>query len=105
MRKACAKRLATRLLAPESTLPPEIFVPGHRPSQEAKCLTVLKRDRSGPTSAIIFNAVPTSMPSIRVRSTPQARYGGVYPNVLNDAVSIANCLILWDFEISELHSN
>jgi hypothetical protein len=30
--------------------------------------------------------------------------GGVYPNVPNGAVSIANCLILWDFEIHEFHS-
>lgn len=29
---------------------------------------------------------------------------GVYPNVPNGTVSIANCLILWDFEIHELHS-
>jgi hypothetical protein len=29
---------------------------------------------------------------------------GVYPNVPNVAVSIANCLILWNFEIHELHS-
>jgi len=28
----------------------------------------------------------------------------VYPNVPNGAVSIANRLILWDFEIHELHS-
>jgi hypothetical protein len=33
-------------------LPPEILVPGHNASQEAKCFALLKRDRSGPTSAI-----------------------------------------------------
>jgi len=32
------------------------------------------------------------------------RRKGVYPNALNDAAPIANCLILWDFEINELHS-
>jgi len=33
---------------------PEIFVPGHSPNQEAKCLALLKRERSAPTSAIGF---------------------------------------------------
>jgi hypothetical protein len=28
----------------------------------------------------------------------------VYPNVSNGAVSIANSLILWDFDIRQLHS-
>src|SRR5207249_9902968 len=32
-------------------------VPGQRPSQEAKCLALLKRDKSGPTSAMTFRAV------------------------------------------------
>ena len=56
-RSACAARLAVRLEALESTLPPEILVPGQRPSQEAKCLALLKRDKSGPTSAMTFRAV------------------------------------------------
>jgi hypothetical protein len=33
-----------------------------------------------------------------------AQFRGVYPNVPNGAVSVANCLILWDFEIHEFHS-
>ena len=52
-------------------------MPRHKPSQEAKCLTLLNRERSGPTSAMTFSAVPVSMPSIRVRSTPQARNNAV----------------------------
>ena len=40
MRKAWAARLAQGLVALESTLPPEILVPGHRPSQEVKCFTL-----------------------------------------------------------------
>jgi hypothetical protein len=28
----------------------------------------------------------------------------VYPNVPNGAVSIANSLILWDFDIRQVHS-
>jgi hypothetical protein len=32
------------------------------------------------------------------------RYRAVYPNVSNGAVSIANRLILWDFDIRQLHS-
>lgn len=59
--------------AVERTLPPEIFVPGHNSSQEAKCLMVGKRERSGPTSAMILRAAPTSIPGMAVRSTPQAR--------------------------------
>jgi transposase len=36
-------------------------------------LALLKRDKSGPTSAMTFRAVVTSMPSMPVRSTPQQR--------------------------------
>lgn len=54
-----------------STLPPLIFVPGEGPGQEVKCLTVAKRLMSHPTSLMTVIAVVTSMPSMRVRSTPQ----------------------------------
>jgi hypothetical protein len=69
--------LTARLLALEDTLPPEILVPGHRLSQEAKCLALLQRDNSGPTSASTFSKVAVSMPSMRVRSTPQRRNSAV----------------------------
>ena len=36
-RRACAARLTTRAVLPLMTLPPVILVPGHRPSQDAKC--------------------------------------------------------------------
>ena len=60
-------RLALRLLALFSTLPPLIVVHGHRPSHELKCLTcltVLKRDRSTSISLITAMAMVTSMPSM-----------------------------------------
>jgi len=62
--------LTTRFVLPLITLPPVILVPGHRPSQLAKCPTVGQRDMSDPVSEITASAVVTSMPSIRVRSTP-----------------------------------
>jgi hypothetical protein len=34
-----------------------------------------------------------------------AQESGVYPNAPNGAVSMANWLIPWDFEIDEPHSN
>ena len=70
---AWATRLAVRFVAPDNSLPSEILVPGHKPSHEAKCLALLERARSGPTSAMTFNAVVVSMPSMAVRSTPQMR--------------------------------
>jgi hypothetical protein len=51
-------------------LPPVILLPGHRPSQEAKCLSLAKRLMSVPVSLTTARAVVTSMPSMRVRSTP-----------------------------------
>ena len=82
----CAARLLLLWVAADMILPPEIFVPGHNPSHDAKCLASLKRDKSAPipapvpdsalpppslaSSASTLNAVVTSMPSIRVKSTP-----------------------------------
>ena len=61
----------------DRTLPPEMRVPGHSLSHEAKRLDDLKRDRSGPISETTLSAVEVSMPSIRVRSTPVRRYSRV----------------------------
>src|SRR5439155_10045393 len=47
-----------------------ILVPGHRQSQEVKCLTVGNLDISAPTSAMTVSALVTLMPSMRLRSTP-----------------------------------
>src|ERR1700687_5684700 len=55
------------------TLPPLIFVPGHSPSHEQKCLTLAKRLRSGPISERIVITVVTDRPLMRVRSTPAQR--------------------------------
>src|SRR5437899_5664800 len=69
-RRAWAARLAQRLVLPLITLPPVILVPGHKPIQLAKWATVGKRDMSAPVSLMTASAVVTSMPSMRVRSTP-----------------------------------
>jgi hypothetical protein len=45
-----AARLAQRSVLPLSSLPPVILMPGHRPSQEVKCMTEGKRDMSAPIS-------------------------------------------------------
>ncbi|MCY1370248.1 hypothetical protein D9M69_573330 [compost metagenome] len=62
--------MAQRLVLPLMTLPPVILVPGHKPSQEAKCLSLGNLPMSAPTSETTTSAVVTSMPSMRVRSTP-----------------------------------
>ncbi len=49
---------------------------GQSRSQLAKCFSVGKRLTSTPISAKITRAVPTSIPSIKVRSTPKARNNG-----------------------------
>src|SRR4051794_17165101 len=69
-RKAWAARLTHRLVLPLITLPPVILVPGHKPSHDVKCLTVGNLDISCPISESTTSAVVTSMPSMRVRSTP-----------------------------------
>ena len=55
-----------------SHLAPVIFVFGHRPSHEAKCLSLANLLMSVPTSLAITSAVVTSMPSMRVRCTPHS---------------------------------
>ena len=72
MRSAWAARLEQRLVALDKTLPPEILVSGHSPSQDVKCLTEGKRRKSGPISLMTFRAVLVPMPGMRVRSTPLA---------------------------------
>ena len=49
---------------------------GQTPSQLAKCFSVGKRLTSTPISARMTSAVPTSIPSIWVRSTPSALNSG-----------------------------
>ena len=57
MRNAWAARLAQRFVFPLITLPPVILVPGHRPSQLVKCLTLGKRPMSEPISEMTVYSV------------------------------------------------
>jgi hypothetical protein len=70
IRNTAAARLAQGFVLLLSFFPPEIFVPGARPSHEPNCLGDFQRLISKPISEIIFNALKPSIPSISVRSTP-----------------------------------
>ena len=56
-------RLAERRVRAESTLPPLILVPGHKLSQEQKCLTLSKRLKSGPISESTVSTEVTASPA------------------------------------------
>src|ERR1039457_114683 len=73
MRRAVAARFTTWRVPRPTTLSPVIRLSGHNPNQEAKWLSVFQRPISSPTSAKIVCATMTSIPSIRVRSTPATR--------------------------------
>jgi hypothetical protein len=47
-----------------STLPPLLRLSGHKPSHEAKCISVFPRLLSSPTSYITVCVIRTSMLSI-----------------------------------------
>src|SRR5256886_5940808 len=70
IRKAWAARLGLRFTLRDKTLPPEILVPGHKLSQELKCLTVFQGLRSNPTSLLSTNKVSAARPGMAKRSTP-----------------------------------
>ena len=72
-RSAVAARLTTRRVPRLSTLSPLMRLSGHSPNQEAKCDSVFHRLMSSPTSLSSVWATITSMPSMRVRSTPVIR--------------------------------
>src|SRR5262249_43812030 len=72
-RNAAAARFAVGRVRRDSTRPPLILWCGHSPSQLVKCFTVAQRLMSSPISPSTFWAVVSSIPSIRVRSTPLAR--------------------------------
>ena len=61
-RSVCAAWFAQRLVLPLMTLPAVILVPGHKPSQQAKCLSGGNRLMSVPISPTTTNAVVTSVP-------------------------------------------
>jgi hypothetical protein len=50
--------------------PPDILVPGHRPSQAQKCFAVGHLCISVPISDMSFNAELASIPGIVVKSVP-----------------------------------
>src|SRR2546429_10011847 len=70
MRNACVARLGWRLVLFFNSLPPEILVPGHKLSQEAKCFSVFQGVRSKPTSLASVSKVSAARPGIANRSTP-----------------------------------
>jgi hypothetical protein len=52
-------------------------------------------------------SVPLFAPAVGVTSKERGHHdqdGGVGPNVPNGMVSIANCLILWEFETHEIRA-
>ena len=73
IRSAVAARLTTRRVPLPSTLSPLMRLSGHSPNQEAKWASVFHRPMSSPTSLRSVWATITSMPSMRVRSTPVMR--------------------------------
>src|SRR5215212_1609657 len=70
MRNAWVARLGLRLVLLFNTFPPEILVPGHKPSQEAKCFSVFQGVRSKPTSLAKVSRVSAARPGMANRSTP-----------------------------------
>src|ERR1700691_3879886 len=76
-RNNAAARLDDLRVREESTLPPEILLPGARHSQEVKCLALGHARRSVPHSLMSFNASEGPNPWISVRSTPSTQYSAV----------------------------
>src|SRR5713101_9430464 len=76
-RRATVTRGAPGRTRRDSTFPPEILCWGHSPNQRQKCFTLGHRVISVPISERITRAVPSSMPSMVVRSTPAMRESGV----------------------------
>src|SRR5438270_12899465 len=80
-RNSAAARLDDLRVREESTLPPEILLPGARHSQEVKCLALGHAFRSVPHSPTSFNASDGPNTWISVRSTPSRPYNAdVTPN-------------------------
>src|SRR6202034_3949219 len=83
-RNNAAARLDDLRVREESTLPPEVLLPGARHSQEVKCLAVGHALRSVPHSPMSFNASDGPSPWISVRSTPRTPYSAALTS--NDGV-------------------
>lgn len=70
-------RLVECRVRADRTLSPLTLAPGHGPSLDQKCLTLLKRCWSGPISDRIVSAEVTARPLTRVRSPPDQRANAV----------------------------
>src|SRR5713101_9507845 len=66
-RRASAARFLIRFVRRERMRPPVFLLLGHRPSQEARFLSLGKRVMSTPHSLMTVWAVKASIPSMRVR--------------------------------------
>src|SRR6266850_38250 len=88
-RNSAAARLDDLRVREESTLPPEILLPGARHSQEVKCLAVGHAFRSLPHSPMSFSASDGPNPWISVRSKPRTPYSAALTS--NDGV--LTCLV------------
>src|SRR4051794_20031089 len=89
-RSNAAARLDDLRVREESTLPPEILLPGARQSQEVKCLALGHALKSVPHSPMSFNASDGPNPWISVKSTPSTPYSAV----LTSKVGVLTCLVL-----------
>src|SRR6202453_4639707 len=89
-RNNAAARLDDLREREESTLPPEVLLPGASHSQEVKCLGVGHALRSVPHSPMSFSASEGPSPWISVRSTPRTPYSAV----LTSKVGALTCLVL-----------
>src|ERR1700704_3330655 len=88
-RNSAAARLEDLRVREESTLPPEILLPGARHSQDVKCLAVGHALRSMPHSPMSFNARAGPNPWISVKSMPRTPYRAALTS--NDGV--LTCLV------------
>src|ERR1700712_4631662 len=73
-RNKAAARLDDRRVFDESSLPPDILLPGARHNHDVKCLALGHAARSVPHSPTSLSASEGPMPWICVRSTPSTRY-------------------------------
>lgn len=89
-RNSAAARLDDLRVREDSTLPPEILLPGARQSQEVKCLALGPAFRSVPHSPMSLSASDGPNPWISVRSTPRTPYSAV----LTSKVGVLTCLVL-----------
>src|ERR1700692_5138665 len=89
-RSSAAARRDDLRVREESTLPPEILLPGARQSQEVKCLALGHALKSVPHSPMSFNASDGPNPWISVRSTPSTPYSAA----LTSKVGVLTCLVL-----------